>query len=231
MLRFDQFKVLTFDCYGTLIDWESGILSAMRRAFSAHQRPFDPQKVLAAYAELEPQIQSGSYSPYRQVLAELMRGISGRFNVPFSPAEVDSLAESVADWLPYPDTVPALRLLKQKYQLAIISNIDDDLFAFSAQRLEVTFDFVITAQQAGSYKPSLQNFQLALARIGQPKEKILHVAESLFHDIAPASSLGLRTVWVNRRAGTGLGASKPACADPDMTVSDLRGLARLALAN
>jgi 2-haloacid dehalogenase len=125
--------------------------------------------------------------------------------------------------------VDALKRLKSKYKLAIISNIDDDLFAHSERHLQVPFDFVITAQQVGSYKPSHWNFESALTRIGLPRDKVLHVAESLYHDILPASELGLHTVWVNRRAATGRGASITAASMPDLEVVDLKSLADLAI--
>jgi 2-haloacid dehalogenase len=132
----------------------------------------------------------------------------------------------VQAWPAFPDSSPALQALQEKYKLAIISNIDDDLFTFSARKLQVQFDWVITAQQARSYKPSLQNFHLAFERIGLPRTKMLHVAQSLFHDIVPAKALGLSTVWVNRRHNkAGFGATPPAQARPDLEVPDLQTLA------
>jgi 2-haloacid dehalogenase len=229
-LNFDQFEVLTFDCYGTLIDWESGILGALRKAFAAHNRTFDDKEILEAYSVLEPLIQAERYRSYREVLAEVMRRLGTRYGIEWTDSEVASLADSIRDWQPYPDTVDALTRLKSKYKLAVISNIDDDLFAYSAHYLRVPFDYVITAQQVGSYKPSHWNFESALARIGLPKDKVLHVAESLFHDILPARELGLHSVWVNRRASRkGLGASKTAIGTPDLEVVDLKSLADLAL--
>jgi 2-haloacid dehalogenase len=227
-LDFSQFRVLTFDCYGTLIDWESGILVALNRALDAHGRAIPAQQLLAAYSEIEPQIQSEDYRLYRDVLAEVMRRLGTRFNIGFTPAEIASLAESIREWQPYPDTVAALCRLKSRYQLAIISNIDDDLFAHSAKKLDVPFDFVITAQQVGSYKPSLRNFEVALQRIGLPKEKVLHVAESIFHDVVPAGSLGLKTVWVDRQRQTGMKATKATSGRSDLTVMSLRELADAA---
>jgi len=229
MLAFSQFRILTFDCYGTLIDWESGIINALNAAFAAHDRNIPPQTLLAAYADIEPQIQNEGYMRYREVLAEVMRRLGARFNTIFTADEVASLAESIRDWQPYPDTVPALQRLKSRYKLAIISNIDDDLFAHSAKKLGVAFDEVITAQQVGAYKPSLRNFEVALERIGLPKENILHVAESTHHDIVPARQLGIHNVWVNRRSVTGKGASLAADVRPDLTVPDLKTLADFAL--
>jgi 2-haloacid dehalogenase len=229
MLNFDQFRVLTFDCYGTLIDWESGILAALNAALAAHGRTIPAQELLSAYSEIEPQIQNEHYMLYREVLAEVMRRLGKRFKVSFTPAEIASLADSIRDWQPYPDTVAALRKLHTRYKLAIISNIDDDLFAFSAKKLQIPFDEVITAQQVRSYKPSLKNFEVAFQRIGLPKENILHVAESTHHDIAPANALGLHCVWVNRRAVTGQGASIAANVRPDLIVTNLAELASMAV--
>jgi 2-haloacid dehalogenase len=229
-LNFDQFEVLTFDCYGTLIDWESGILGALHRAFSSHGRTFDDKEILEAYSVLEPLIQAETFRSYREVLAEVMRRLGTRYSIEWKGSETASLADSIRDWQPYPDTVAALTRLKSKYKLAIISNIDDDLFAHSARHLRVPFDYVITAQQVGSYKPSHWNFESALAKIGLPRDKVLHVAESLYHDILPASELGLHSVWVNRRAARGgVGASKTATTVPDLEVMDLKSLADKAV--
>jgi len=132
----------------------------------------------------------------------------------------------VKDWPAFPDSAAALQALHKKFRLAIVSNIDDDLFAHSAQRLQVRFDWIITAQQVKSYKPSLNNFRMAFERIGVPQNRILHVAQSLFHDIAPANALGLSSVWVNRRhKKEGSGATPEAQARPDLEVPDLRTLA------
>jgi 2-haloacid dehalogenase len=136
------------------------------------------------------------------------------------------LADSLGHWEPFPDTVEALRALKSRYKLAIISNVDDGLFALTACRLGVEFDWIITAEQVGTYKPSRRNFEVALERMGVPREKLLHAAESLFHDVVPAKELGLSTVWVHRRSGKeGFGATPPADAEPDFVVPDLETLA------
>ncbi len=229
-LIFDHFEVLTFDCYGTLIDWESGILAAIGAALARHARQADRQKVLAIYSELEPAIQAGQYKSYREILGLVMRGIGERLSAPFNAEEERSLADSLPTWKPFPDTVKALKRLKSKYKLGIISNTDDDLFAQTARSLEVKFDYIVTAQQVGSYKPSLRNFETALSRIGLPREKILHVAESVYHDVIPARQMGLASVWVNRRAGKAdPAASRSAIGDPDLVVPDLKTLANLAV--
>ena len=228
MLDFRKFKVLTFDCYGTLIDWESGILRAVRNVLKNHQLELDDQSILEAYARAEAKIEAGAYEPYKRVLRRVMAAMSAELLVEPSEEERDALARSVRDWKPFSDTVDALKRLKERYSLAIISNIDDDLFQYSAEYLEVPFDWVITAQQAESYKPSHNNFQMAFGRMGFPKEEILHVAQSIYHDIVPARQLGVSTVWVNRRATRdGWGATPPADGRPDLEVPDLESLAEM----
>ena len=231
MLDFSRFRVLTFDCYGTLIDWESGIVGFFRPLLGRHGKALSDDEILEIYAELESGAERGEYMTYRDVLRSVVHAFGLRLDFPVSPAEADALPDSLPDWRPFPDTVAALRRLKTRFQLAVISNTDDDLFAGTARRIEVPFDFVITAQQVHSYKPSLNNFRQAIDRIGLPKEHILHCAQSRFHDVAPARSLGLATVWVNRRAGkvTPWGASVPSEARPDLEVPDLNTLAALAL--
>ncbi|HSA91985.1 MAG TPA: haloacid dehalogenase type II [Terriglobales bacterium] len=230
-LDFSRYRVLTFDCYGTLIDWESGILGFFRPLLGRHGKALSDDEILFAYAELESEAESGEYMTYRNVLRSVVHAFGLRLDSPASPVEADALPASLPEWPPFSDTVEALKRLKTRFQLAIISNTDDDLFAETAKRLEVPFDFVITAQQVGSYKPSLNNFQRAIERIGLPATQVLHCAQSRFHDIAPARSLGLATVWVNRRAGkaTPWGASVPSEARPDLEVPDLKTLAALAV--
>ncbi len=230
-LDFSRFGVLTFDCYGTLIDWENGILGFFRSLLGRHGKALGDDEILEIYAELESEAERGEYVTYRDVLRSVAHGFGLRLDFPVTPAEADALPASLPDWRPFPDTVDALRRLKTRFQLAVISNTDDDLFAGTAKRLEVPFDFVITAQQVRSYKPSLNNFRQAITRIGRPQEQILHCAQSWFHDVAPARSLGLATVWVNRRAGkaTPWGASVPSEARPDLEVPDLKTLAALAV--
>lgn len=138
---------------------------------------------------------------------------------------------SVADWPAFPDSVDALARLKGRFLLGVITNCDDDLFAFSNQRLGEPFRWVVTAQQAASYKPNPRNFELGFERIGHPRERIVHVAQSLYHDHVPAKALGLKTVWINRRHGRqGAGATPPSEARPDLTFPDMAAFTELALA-
>ncbi len=230
MFDFSSFQVLTFDCYGTLIDWEKGILGAVHRILGTHNIHPPDDQILSQYAELEGAAESGSYRPYRDILTQVMRRLATHFGADISPQQAASLPESIRDWRPFPDSVAALEKLRSRYQLAVISNVDDDLFAYSAQLLGNPFSQVITAQQVGAYKPSHRNFEVAIARLGVEKGKILHCAQSIHHDIVPARELGIANVWVNRRQKQpGTGATKAANATPDLEVPDLKTLAFLAL--
>src|SRR5215212_2003535 len=225
----DNYEVLSFDCYGTLVDWESGIISGLRPVLRSHGVEATVDEILDLHARTEHRLQAtskkGAYRKYRDVLGEEVREAGRRWGFDPSPSEVEALPDSVRYWLPFPDTVNALRALKDTYKLAIISNIDDGLFALTARYLELEFDYIVTAEQAGTYKPSPNNFELALERIGAEPEKVLHVAESLFHDHAPAKGMGLDTAWIHRRAAKGgFGATPPAEAEPDLEVPDLESL-------
>ena len=229
MLDFARFQVLTFDCYGTLIDWETGIWEALEPVLRRHGASPDREQALEWFGTIEPEAERPPYRDYKTVLGEVLDGIGRRAGFAPSSAERAAFARSVGDWPAFADTTVALRALHGRFRLAIVSNVDDDLFARTAQRLGVAFDWVITAEQARAYKPSPENFRLVLERIGQPRERVLHVAQSLFHDVAPARALGLATVWVNRRRGrTGAGATPAAAATPDLEVPDLRTLAATA---
>lgn len=230
MLDFSRFEFLTFDCYGTLIDWETGILLSLRPLLARHAVSIDDEPLLELYGDLEAAAEDGPFKCYREVLEGVVRGLATELGFSLSDQEVRSFPDSIAAWPPFPDTVAALQRLASRFKLAVISNVDDDLFAGSARLLRSPFAHVITAQQARSYKPSHNNFQTALARIGVPQEKVLHVAQSLYHDIAPANALGWTCVWVNRRAGkSGSGATKRSAAAPDLKVSSLKELADLAV--
>ncbi len=235
MLDFGRYEVVSFDCYGTLIDWESGIVSGLRPVLSNHGVDVSDAEILDLHAEVEHRLQSsstgGNYTKYRDVLRQEVREAGEKWGFEPDTTEVDAIADSLRHWKPFPDTVEALRALKERYKLAVISNVDDGLFALTACHLEVEFDWIITAEQAGTYKPSLNNFEVAIERMGVEPAKLLHAAESLFHDVSPAKKLGLSTVWVHRRAEKGgFGATPPANAEPDLEVPDLKALVATASA-
>jgi 2-haloacid dehalogenase len=228
-MDFHGYEVVSFDCYGTLIDWESGIVSGLRPVLANHGVDATDGEILDLHAQTEYRLQAsstrGNYTKYSDVLREEVREAGRRWGFEPQASEVEALADSLRNWQPFPDTVEALRTLKERYKLAIISNVDDRLFALTACHLQVEFDWIITAEQAGTYKPSPNNFELALERIGMAPEKVVHVAESLFHDHVPAKKLGLSTIWVHRRANKGgFGATPPANAEPDLEVPDLKSL-------
>jgi 2-haloacid dehalogenase len=231
MLDFNRFEILTFDCYGTLIDWESGILSALQKILDAHEKKVDDAKLLKLYGEFEQLSEEGAFHPYREVLQSVVRRFGAELGFTPTAEQARSLPDSLSTWEPWPDTAHALRQLKSRFRLAIVSNVDDDLFAATRPKLGVELDAVITAQQAQAYKPSLKIFELALSRIQAPAHRVLHVGQSIYHDVIPAQALGLATVWVNRpSARAGVGAVKAAEAKPDLTVTSLAELAAAALA-
>ncbi|MFZ1009521.1 MAG: haloacid dehalogenase type II [Candidatus Sulfotelmatobacter sp.] len=228
MLDFSRFEILTFDCYGTLINWEEGILDCLHRILAAHRtnKEIDDATILQLYGDFEAGAEQGEYRPYREILQSVVRQFGERLGFAPTDEEVRSLPKSLRDWKPWPDTVAALQTLRSRFRLAIISNVDDDLFATTQPQLGVKFDQVITAQEAGAYKPAMKIFELALNRIGIPAERILHVGQSIYHDVIPAHSLGLATVWVNRPSTrAGVGAVKSAEGKPDLEVSSLAELA------
>jgi 2-haloacid dehalogenase len=234
-MDFSRFTTISFDCYGTLIDWESGILPVLRAVLANHGQSLPDAAILELYGEFEAEAESGPYRSYREVLESVVRAFAERFHFQASSSEIHSLHESVHSWLPFPDTVPALRELQRRYKLAVISNIDDDSFAETRKHLGVEFDGVITAEQARSYKPSLDNFRLALRKLALSPDRLLHAAQSVYHDVVPARSLGISTVWVNRRsARPGIGAVRASAALPseqqaDLEVPDLASLAKAAM--
>jgi 2-haloacid dehalogenase len=233
-LDLTKFDVLTFDCYGTLIDWETGLLDALHTALDADAGagPLPSDDVLLeTFARHESATEAGPYLPYREVLATVLRAMAAELGSTPSDEAIAAFGGSVVDWPAFPDSAAALGTLHERFKLGVITNCDDDLFAASEARLGTKFDWVITAQQARRYKPNPRGFELAFERIGLPPKRILHVAQSLFHDHVTAKRLGLSTVWVNRRQDRpGSGATPPADAEPDLVVPDMASLASLVAA-
>jgi 2-haloalkanoic acid dehalogenase type II len=183
------YDIITFDCYGTLIDWEAGIRGAFAGA------GLDADAALAAYTEIEPVAERETYRRYRDVLTATARAVAERLGVPI--AEASFLADSLPSWTPFADTNAALERLKAAgIRLGILSNIDDDLLAATRKHFTVPFDLIVTAQEMRSYKPAEPHFRTARERIGNARW--LHAAQSNFHDIVPANALGIDTAWINR---------------------------------
>jgi 2-haloacid dehalogenase len=231
-VEFGRFDALTFDCYGTLIDWEAGISTGLAALLSTHGIAPDAEELLERYAGHEAALEAGPFRRYREILAEASRRIARDYGAEPAAEEVAAFAASVGEWPAFPDSTASLARLAGRFRLGVITNCDDDLFALSNRRLGVTFDWIVTAEQAGSYKPDPRNFELAFERMDIPRERILHVAQSLFHDHVPAKALGLATVWIDRRRDRpGFGATPPAEATPDLILRDMASLAEAALAD
>lgn len=207
-----SFTTLTFDCYGTLIDWESGLVRALEPLTSRVKRPLSRDQILEAHARHESSQQVWTPAKrYSDLLAVVYKRLAEEWGVSVSWEECRAYGNSVGDWPAFPDTVDALRYLKQHYRLVILSNVDNESFARSNEKLGIKFDAIYTAEDIGSYKPSQRNFEYMLdklATLGISKGDILHVAESLFHDHSPANQAGLASCWIHRRhASGGFGAT------------------------
>lgn len=225
MLDLTAFDALTFDCYGTLIDWQSGITSALTPICERLGAP--AADLPRRFGEIERTVQAGAYRSYREILRDVSREILGAQAASAGDADLDLLAESIRDWPAFPDTVDALGTLKKHYRLCIVSNIDRDIFIEgSLARLGVEIDEVVTAQDVASYKPGHAHFHEAARRLGLPLDRILHVAESRFHDIEPANALGLASVHVDRSRG-GASASGAGAGTPDLVVHSMAEFAAL----
>jgi 2-haloacid dehalogenase len=236
-LHWNEFELLTFDCYGTLVDWEAGILDVLRPWASTNAVGASSEELLAAFGAAESVVQRESPEAlYRDVLREAMGRIAASFGKTVRTEEREALARSVGDWPVFADTANALRALKNWHKLMVVSNVDRESFARTAPKLGVALDGFVSAEEVGAYKPDKRMFGRALAVArdwGIPPQRILHVAQSLFHDIEPAKRLGLRTVWVDRRAGNLGGATPKTSGDatPDLRVTSLAELVALERAD
>ena len=213
-MRLHDFKVLTFDCYGTLIDWETGLYAALQPLLARAAPGLDREAVLACFARLQSaQEEKTPAMIYSALLTAVHRQLAQEWGAAPDAAEDARFGASVPDWPAFADSTTALAYLKRHYQLVILSNVDRASFAGSNRRLGVEFDAIYTAQDIGSYKPDLANFHYLLARLaerGIAPEQILHTAQSLYHDHGPAKRIGLASAWINRRHGRpGWGATLP----------------------
>jgi 2-haloacid dehalogenase len=202
-MKLTDFTTLTFDCYGTLIDWESGMVTALQPLTKRVQQPLTRDDILAAHARHESAQQL--YTPakrYSELLAIVYKRLAEEWHVPVTWEECLAYGGSIREWPAFADSAAALQYLKQHYKLVILSNVDNESFAHSNKKLGVAFDAIFTAQDIGSYKPSRRNFEYMLEKLsgaGIAKDQILHTAESLFHDHGPANQFGLASCWIFRR--------------------------------
>ena len=213
-MELTDFSTLTFDCYGTLIDWESGIAATLRPWAEGHGLDVDDETLLAAFARAENQLERTAPDMlYTTLLARTFGALAEDLGRPAEAHEREAFARSIEHWPAFADSSAALAYLKRHYKLVILSNVDNRSFRHSNVKLGVDFDLILTAEDIGSYKPDLRNFQALidrLARIGVAKGDILHVAQSLFHDHVPARRVSLASCWINRRHGKpGRGATRP----------------------
>jgi 2-haloalkanoic acid dehalogenase type II len=218
--------ILSFDCYGTLIDWERGIAGALSPLFMRSDRTLLVPAVLASFAEIEARAEQPPWRSYREVLALCTRGIARRFGIALAPGEEHRLSESIGKWPPFPDSAECLARLRGRYRLAVLSNVDRDLFEATQDALGRPFDLVITAEDVGSYKPDPANFRHLIESSDVEPGRILHCAQSRYHDIGPAREAGMHTVWV-RRGQKGGGAVPDSDAKPHVTVETLSELCAL----
>lgn len=215
----DAYDTLTFDCYGTLIDWGAGLTGFLQPVLLEHDAHVIDEFLLEFFAAAEPAAQADGRT-YRQVLREVLRRLGGRLGFTPSDDALEAFAASPGDWQPFPDAAEALQRLAERYRLVVVSNIDNALFARSQARLGVAFAHVVTAEDVGAYKPDPRMFAAARAKVGE-SARVLHVAQSLYHDIAPAAALGLDTAWVKRERN----AARPADATPTFAFDSLAELA------
>ncbi len=226
-------RVLTFDCYGTLIDWESGILRVLEPWAATNGVLTRGDELLAAFGMAESSAQAANPKlPYRAILRQAMAGIAKSFGKTVRRNDEEALAASVGDWPAFRDTAVSLQALQTWQKLMVVSNVDEQSFQRTASKLGVVLDGLVTAEEVGAYKPDRRMFEKAMARAagwGVKKGEIVHVAQSLYHDVEPAKELGLRTVWVDRRGGKSGGATPVAGknAKPDLRVGSLAELVEI----
>lgn len=213
-------ELVTFDCYGTLIDWRTGIADAFAEAVPG-AAAVSRERLFQAYARAEAEVESGPYLPYREVLTRAAARAAELLGLRVPDSRRPFLANSLPAWMPFADTNPALeRIAALASRLGILSNVDDDLLALTLEHLAVPFDLLITASGLRSYKPAAAHFLAAIEACGGRPEAIVHVAESYYHDVRAARRLGIRTLWVNR-------TSAPRAADVAPS-AELRDLAQVA---
>ena len=232
MIDFPSYRALTFDCYGTLIDWERGITELVQPWLAELDPRLPPNLLLTSFALMQAKFQQlRPVLNYSDVMRRTWGDIEGTFGWPTDPAHADAFADSVGNWPPFADTVASLKYFERYYRLGILSNVDNDSLGRTLQLLQAPFALTVTAEDAETYKPSLELFNKAigmLVDLGVSKKEILHIAQSKHHDINPGRELGLTTVWVNRRHGQpGSGATLATEAEPHLTVTSLAELVAL----
>ena len=216
----DRITLVTFDCYGTLVDWETGMRAAIGQLSGG-----DDPAVFDAYLQADAEVEAGSYRPYRDVLAEALQRIARQFDFGLPPDRGNLLADTLPGWPLWPDTNGALERIKSRYRIGVLSNIDRDLFAGTARQFSVDIDLLVTAEDVRSYKPSQDHFLRMLENVGGDRSVVLHAAQSLYHDSVPATQLGIPNVWINRRTEINETTARPLTEYPDLaSLADALGV-------
>jgi 2-haloalkanoic acid dehalogenase type II len=191
-----SFDIITFDCYGTLIDWEGGITRAFQKQAALDGLSLNTDEIITAYMSEEPDVET-EYRSYREVLALTSERVAARLGLKIRPEHRYFLADSLPDWVPFLDTNPGLERLARKFKLGLLSNIDDELLSKTREHFTVKFDLIVTAEQVRSYKPGHAHFREGLSRAGD--KRLLHAAQSYYHDVVPTRALNIPVLWVNRK--------------------------------
>jgi 2-haloacid dehalogenase len=223
-MNFTQFKLISFDCYGTLVDWKRSLMDILNPFITRHNLDITADKLYDLFLNADQKNITSEYKPYSEVLILIMDEIGKELKIDLRQTERTCLIDRFGDWTAFPDSSESLQELNKSYKLAVISNVDDELFDVTKRCLGVRFDYIVTAKQVGSYKPSKNNFIRALEIFGLPREQVLHVSQSIYHDIIPTNELGWSNVWINRY-------NEPGRTDPaelaDLEVPDLASLVRV----
>jgi len=223
-MDFTKFKILSFDCYGTLVDWKKSIIEIVQPVIRDYHIKLPDEELFRLFLEADRKSIQTDYVPYKDVLTNVMIDIGNQLNLNLYPSDKTCLVDRFGDWSPFPDSADALLELMKFYKLAIISNVDDEMFALTKRCIGIQFEHIITAKQVGSYKPSLNNFNMALEKFAVQTDEILHIAQSIHHDIIPTNKLGWSNVWVNRY-------QEPERTNPDefpdLEVPDLKSLVKI----
>jgi 2-haloacid dehalogenase len=213
--------IMSFDCYGTIIDWENGIWNAIRKIMEKRGIKESKEEILSLYAKIESHAEK-EYRPYKEILKIVMREIGKELKIALNPEEEDALVNSIPFWPPFEDSKTALSKIKKYYKIAIISNVDNDIIDKTLKNLGIKFDYVVTAEMVEAYKPCLEVFEYAQELMDMDKSQWVHVAQSIYHDIIPAKRYEIKTVWIKRR---GYGATPPSYEKPDFEFENLNELA------
>ncbi len=234
-MKISDYSTLTFDCYGTLIDWETGLTNALAPLARQIEREMDTDEILYQFSLVDSVVQSEHPTmPYTQVLGKSHHALGRKFAVETSEEEDLAFAASIKDWPAFPDSVESLQYLKQHFKIVILSNVDREGFTHSNAHLKVEFDAIYTAEEIGSYKPSPRNFEYMLEKLkllGISKSDILHTAQSLHHDMVTAVAMGFATCWIDRRAGQSGSGATPAVDHPPVPDMRFESLADMVAAH